>query len=168
MKRREFCLASAFAAAAFASSAPAREAASAGKGNDFMKRTSHAKEEAELMRLEKEFAEAAGRGDAAAFERHLAPGFFAVDASGAELPAEQVLARMRTPGYVVESLRHDNVRVRSLSGDCAIVTAQTTLRAKFQDKDVSGEYPYLRLWQRHGRRWLALVTVGFPAKPKAT
>jgi ketosteroid isomerase-like protein len=130
-----------------------------------MQKTKASRDEEELLLLEKKFAEAAGRGDAAAFERYLAPGFFAIDARGNELSAADVLARMRTPGYVVESLRHNNARLRA-SGECAVVTAQTTLRAKFQDLDVSGEYPYLRVWQKTAKGWQAVIAVGYPPKPK--
>ena len=167
MKRRTFCAASAFAAAAIAGNAGGRTAQSTAekKGGKTGQKTKAPKDEEELLLLEKKFAEAAGRGDAAAFERYLGPDFFAVDASGRELSAADVLARMRTPGYVVESLRHDNARLRA-SGECAVVTAQTTLQAKFQGMDVSGEYPYLRVWQRRAKGWQALMTVGFPPKAK--
>jgi ketosteroid isomerase-like protein len=168
MNRRKFCTASALAVAALPAAAKAQTAApSAGdQKGDARLAAKQSRDESELLQLEKQFAEAAARGDAAAIQRRLAPGYFAVDAAGTEMTAEQALGRMRMPGYVVESLRHDQVRVRSLRGDCAVVTAQTTLRAKFQGRDVSGEYPYLRLWQRHAQGWLALVTVGYPAKPK--
>jgi ketosteroid isomerase-like protein len=121
--------------------------------------------EAEIERLEHELAEAAARGDTAKMRSFLAPAFFAVEPGGRELTADEVLARQATPGYNVQSLRHANIRAR-VSGDCAVVTAHTALQAEFQGKDVSGEYPYLRVWQRQPGGWRVRVTVGFPPKPK--
>jgi ketosteroid isomerase-like protein len=162
MKRRHLCAAGACLAVSLFAGPAAKQ-----KNNlDTQRRKEVGSQtQQEIERLEREVAAAAALAETTKMARFFAPGFFAIDATGRELGAEEVLARRRTPGYEVKSLRHENIRVRS-SGACAIVTAETALEARYQGRDVSGDYPYLRVWQKQGEEWRALVTVGFPARQK--
>jgi ketosteroid isomerase-like protein len=122
--------------------------------------------EAEITRLELAFARAAAAGDASALENDLADNFLALDAAGNELTKADLLARLKMPGYEVDSLRHENIRVR-VFGDCAVVHAVTVLRARYQGQDVSGEYPYTRTWLRQKNRWVAVSSASLPAPPQS-
>ena len=113
--------------------------------------------EDEIVRMERELAAATARRDATAFERLMAEDFIGVDHLGREVTRAEILARLNVTGYELESLTHENIRVR-VFGDCAIVTARTVLRGLYQGQDVSGEFPYLRVWLRRAGRWQAVAT----------
>jgi ketosteroid isomerase-like protein len=119
----------------------------------------------EVTRLEREFARAAAAGDAAAMEKYLAENFLAVDAAGNELSKQDLVARMKLPGYEIASLEHADIRVR-VFGDCAVVRARTLLKARYNGQDVSGEYPYTRTWVRARGRWLAAASFSLPVPPR--
>lgn len=113
--------------------------------------------EDEIVRMERELAAATERRDATVFERLMAEDFIGVDHLGREVTRAEILARLNVTGYELESLKHENIRVR-LFGDCAIATARTVLRGRYQGQDVSGEFPYLRVWLRRAGRWQAVAT----------
>jgi ketosteroid isomerase-like protein len=111
----------------------------------------------QLTQMEHRFAEAALKGDISSVEKMLAPEFVGVDPSGKELSRADVLANMRNPEWTIESLRHENVRVR-LFGDCAVVLAITVVKGKRNGEVVAGTFPYMRVWVRREGRWLAVAT----------
>lgn len=107
--------------------------------------------EQELMRLENELPGMILRGDAAAVERITADDFIGYDPSGREITKADVLARMQATDVNMESLRHEQVRVR-VFGDAAVATAVSMVSARYQGKEVGGRFRYTRVWiKRHGR-----------------
>jgi ketosteroid isomerase-like protein len=113
--------------------------------------------EDQITQLERQFAEAALRGDYAGIEGLLAPEFVGIDPSGRELSRAQVLAEQKSPERRIEVLRHDNIRVR-MFGDCAVVFAVTVMKGTYQGNPFSGEFPYMRVWIKRQGRWLAVAT----------
>ena len=113
--------------------------------------------EEQVVQLEEELAEAAMRRDAAIYEHLMANDFIGVDHTGRELGKAQVLERLNVSGYELDSLRHENIRVR-VYGDCAVVVARTVLKGRYQGQEVAGEFPYLRVWIRQQGRWQAVAT----------
>jgi ketosteroid isomerase-like protein len=111
----------------------------------------------QITRLERQFAEAALRGDVASIEGLLAPEFVGVDPGGRELSRAQVLAEQKSPERTIEVLRHDNIRVR-VFGDCAVVFAVTVMKGEYQGNSFAGEFPYMRVWIKRQGRWLAVAT----------
>lgn len=111
----------------------------------------------EITRLERQFAEAALRGDYASIGDLLAPEFVGVDPSGRELSRSQVLAEQNSPERRIDSLHHDDIRVR-VFGDCAVVFAVTVMRGTSRGHAFAGEFPYMRVWIKREGRWLAVAT----------
>lgn len=116
----------------------------------------NSKVEQQLIRMERELAEAATRGDVAMLERFTADDFIGIDHYGRELTKARILARFRSPDYEVESLRHEGIRVR-VFGDCAVATARTVVKGRYKGQDVGGEFPYMRVWIRRQGRWQAVA-----------
>ncbi len=112
--------------------------------------------EQELTAMEHELAEAAIHGDIVKLERYTADDFLGFDPSGQELNKAQVLARFKSPDYELESLRHEDVRVR-VFGDCAVATARTVVKGRYQGKEAGGQFRYLRVWIRRQGRWQAVA-----------
>ncbi len=81
-----------------------------------------------LEAVEREFPAALLRGDAALLARYTADDFEGMDPAGRAVTKADVLARLKAADVKIESLRHEDVRVR-VFGDCAVATARTVLRA---------------------------------------
>jgi len=123
----------------------------------FPRKEKQQKAQEEIMHLERELAGAALRRDAAFYDRVIAEDFIGINHLGQEMTKSQILTRLDVKDYQVETLRHENIRVRTY-GDCAIATARTVLQARYNGQQVSGEFPYLRVWIRRGGRWQAVAT----------
>lgn len=113
------------------------------------------KAEQELARIERELAEAVLRRDAAFLDRYTADDFIGIDHLGQEVTKAQVLARLNTPGYELESLRHENIRVR-VFGDCGVATARSVVKGRYKGQEAGGVFPYLRVWIKRQGRWQAV------------
>ncbi len=111
----------------------------------------------QLTRLEHQFSRAALLGDRASVEDLLDPEFIGVDPGGRELNRADVLGDLQSPDRKIDSLRHENIRVR-VFGDCAVVFAVTVMQGHYKDVPVAGEFPYMRVWIKRQGRWLAVAT----------
>ena len=143
----------AFAMIFAAAGAPA---AGSGKRSTGMERAQADKEALEA--IEREFPAALLRGDAAYLARYTADDFQGMDPAGKAITKAGVLARLKAPDVRIESLRHEGIQVR-VFGDCAVATARTVLRASHGTQDVSGVFPYMRVWVRREGRWQAVAAL---------
>jgi len=119
-----------------------------------------------LEAVEREFPAALLRGDAAYLARYTADDFQGMDPAGRAITKADVLARLKAPDVRIESLRHEDIQVR-VFGDCAVATARTVLRASHGSQDVSGVFPYMRVWVRREGRWQAVAALS-TSLPKET
>lgn len=110
----------------------------------------------ELQRIEESLPEAMMRGDVALVERITADDFLGFDPNGQEIHKADLLARMKSPDYELQSLRHEDIRVR-VFGDCAVATARTVVRGRYKGQETGGQFRYLRVWVRRGGRWQAVA-----------
>lgn len=119
-----------------------------------------------LEAVEREFPAALLRGDAAYLARYMADDFQGMDPAGRAVTKADVLARLKASDVRIESLRHEDIKVR-VFGDCAVATARTVLRASHGSEDVSGVFPYLRVWVRREGRWqaVAALSTSLPKEP---
>ena len=106
----------------------------------------------ELIKMEQELAEAAMRRDVALLDRFTADDFIGVDPMGREFTKAQVLARFQVPDYELDSLRHEDIRVR-VFGNCAVAIGRTVVKGRYKGQDASGEFPYMRVWIKRNGRW---------------
>lgn len=135
-----------------------------GRRNTRMERAEADKEALEAV--EREFPAAVLRGDAPYVARYTADDFQGIDPAGGSVTRADILARLKAPDVRVESLRHEDIRVR-VFGDCAVSTARTVLRASHGSEDASGVFPYMRVWIRREGRWqaVAALSMSLPKGP---
>ncbi len=115
----------------------------------------HSTEE-ELTRRERKVGEAIARRDVATLDRWFADDFLAIVPGGVELTKAQALAQITAPGYELEFLRNEDIRVR-VFGDVAIATARGVARGRLQGQETTGEFRYTRVWLRRDGRWQAVA-----------
>ena len=123
-------------------------------------------DKAALEAVERDFPEAVLRGDAAFLARYTAVDFQGMDPAGRIVTRADILARLKASDVRIESLRHEDIRVR-VFGDCAVSTARTVLRASHGSEDASGVFPYMRVWIRREGRWqaVAALSMSLPKGP---
>jgi len=109
-------------------------------------------DEKELVRLEEEFAVAGTRRDATFLQRFLADDFRGYGVRGEALTKADVLGRFQLPGYGVESIRHEDIRVR-VFGSSAVATARSVITGSYQGRDVGGEFHYMHVLLKRGGQW---------------
>jgi ketosteroid isomerase-like protein len=112
--------------------------------------------ECELTRLEREVGEAISRRDVAALDRLLADDFQVTNPLGQVLTKHEALAALTSPDYQLESLSNDDIAVR-VFGDMAVATAVGTARGRYQGRETSGRFRYLRVWVKRQGRWQAVA-----------
>jgi len=110
------------------------------------------KDERELVRLEQQIPELMLRGDRKALEALIADDFLGYDPAGRELTKHDVLARMSDPDSQVDSLKHEDVRVR-VFGNTAVATGVSVVRGRSRGQEVGGRFRYLRVWVRRAGHW---------------
>lgn len=110
-----------------------------------------------LTRLERKFAEATLSGDYKSIEDLLAPEFTGVDPNGREFTRAEVLGSLQSQNRKVDFLRHENIRVK-VYGECAVVFAVTVMGWRNGDQTDTGRFPYMRVWVKRQRKWLAVAT----------
>lgn len=119
-------------------------------------------DEQQLIQMERDLAQAVLRSDVAVMDRYTADDFVGVDSAGKEINKAQILARFQTPGAAIESIRHDDIKVR-VFGDSAVATARTVVRGKAAGQEFAGEYPYMRVWIKRDGRWQAVAAMSTTA-----
>ncbi len=77
-----------------------------------------------------------------------------------------MLDRFHIPDYQVLTLRHEEIRVH-VFGDCAVATATTVLEARYKGQEISGRFPYTRVWLRRAGKWQAVFTQSTPPLAQA-
>ena len=119
-------------------------------------------DEQQLIQMECDLAHAVLCSDVAVMDRYTADDFAGVDQAGREINKAQILARFQTPSAVIESIRHDDIKVR-VFGDSAVATARTVVKGKAAGQEFSGEYPYMRVWIKRNGRWQAVAAMSTTA-----
>ncbi len=91
----------------------------------------------------------------------MAADFIGFNPLGEELNKVQVLARVTSPDFELESLRHEDVRVR-VFGEAAVATGLTVVKGRYKGQDAGGRFRYLRVWIRREGRWQAVAGQSTP------
>lgn len=141
MKRLLLCVAIAVAISAVASGQPA-----AGKAEEL------------LMQMERDWLNGFVKGDPAIIERIEAADFTYTDAQGKTTDRAQDVSDVKTGNFKPASAEVDQMTVR-VFGNTAIVTGRSTLKgARYQGKDISGQYRFTDVFVKRGGRWQAVAS----------
>jgi ketosteroid isomerase-like protein len=108
--------------------------------------------EQELMKLEKQWADAVVKKDLPFLEGIWADDYAWTASDGNVWSKAQTLASLRSGEDAVLSVRTDDVKVR-VYGDAAVVTGRSTFNETFQGKDVSGSERFTDTWVKRSGRW---------------
>jgi ketosteroid isomerase-like protein len=111
----------------------------------------------ELLRLEKEFAEAIVSNDAAMIGRLLADDWIIVDPDGRIIDKSRFLEVVESGALSHEKMESDDVRVR-IYENTAVVTALTTSKGKFMGQDFTSIERATDVFVKQNERWQCVFT----------
>ncbi|GAC1661810.1 MAG: hypothetical protein NVS9B4_14580 [Candidatus Acidiferrum sp.] len=115
----------------------------------------------QILGLDQQLNEAAVRGDMRFFSQVMSDGYVGVAPNGMILQPSLIAAHYQTGALHYESVHSSGVEVR-IHGDCAILTAVSTVKGGDGDTDLSGTYRIMRVFLRRGGIW---QIVAFQATP---
>ena len=113
--------------------------------------------QAELVRLEKQFAQAVANNDAEAIDRFLADDWIIVEPDGGMIDKSRFLEVIKSGALSHEMMESDDLRIR-LYGNTAIVTALTRSKGKFMGQDFSSCERATDIFVKQGDRWRCVLT----------
>ena len=108
--------------------------------------------EQELIKLEKELADAWVKRNVAFFDRVIADDFTWTAPYGIVSTKAQSLATLKSGEDVVNSWVVDEMKVR-VYGDAAVATGRSTIKETYKGEDVSGQYRWTDTWVKRAGRW---------------
>src|SRR5205823_447148 len=111
----------------------------------------------ELLKLEKQFAEAITNNDAEAVDRFLADDWIIVGPDGGIIDRARFLEVIRSGALSHELMESTDWRVR-LYGSTAVVTGVTTSKGKFMGQDFASCERATDVFVKQDDRWLCVFT----------
>jgi ketosteroid isomerase-like protein len=115
--------------------------------------------EQELIKLEKEWADAAVKADVAALDHILADDFVSTDFEGTLWDKAKSLALMKSGEDKASSAVLDDMKAR-VYGDAAVVTGRATVKQVYKGRDLSGQYRFTDTFVKRGGRWQCVASQG--------
>ncbi len=107
--------------------------------------------------MERDWREAWVRGDAAALDRIHADDYLVINYLGQVNTKAQVMADVRADAFKNQSMEHKDVVMR-VYDNVVIVNARTVNKGHRQERDVSGEFSYTRVYVKRDGRWQAVLS----------
>ena len=108
--------------------------------------------EQELIRLEKEWAEAWVKSDVAFHDRIMADDYTWTSPWGAVFIKADNFALIKSGEDVITSWVLSEVKVR-VYGNAAVVTGRSTIKETYKGEDVSGQERWTHTWIKRAGRW---------------
>lgn len=113
-----------------------------------------AAEERELKDLELQWEKALETGDVETVDRMLASDMIYTQADGARHSKKEDLEIMSSGKVdISEMMTDEDVKVRLLEDNVAVVIGGHTEKSKFEGRDTSGRYRWTEVWVKRDGRW---------------
>jgi ketosteroid isomerase-like protein len=121
--------------------------------------------EEELLKLEKEFANAIVANDPEAIERFVSDDWIIINSDGGIIDKERFLAVIKSGALTHETMESDDIRVR-VYGESAVVTAVASSKGKFMGQDFSTRERATDVFVRQDGQWRCVLSqlTGFSKK----
>jgi|SRR5262245_16415317 len=111
----------------------------------------------EILKVEREFAQAIVRNDAEAVSRFLADDWIIVDPDGGIIDKTRFLGVIKSGALTHETMDSEDFRVR-IYGDTAIVTALTATKGKFMGQEFTSRERATDVFIKEQGRWLCVAS----------
>jgi ketosteroid isomerase-like protein len=119
----------------------------------------------ELLKWEKDFAEAVVSNNADAIGKFLADDWVIIDPEGGFIDKPRFLSVIKSGMLSHELMESDDVQVRAY-GDCAVVTALTKTKTKFSGQEFTTQERATDVFVKRAGRWQCVFSQLTKFKPK--
>ena len=106
----------------------------------------------QIKALDHQLNEAAVQGNLEFFATVMAPNYVGVAPNGMILEKSFIASRYRAGSLHYDSVSDSDVDIR-VNGECAVLTALSTVKGHDGDTDLSGTYRIMRVFLRHDGKW---------------
>ncbi len=113
--------------------------------------------EEEVLKVEKEFADAIARNDSESIERFVTDDWIIINADGGIIEKERFLEVIKSGALTHEMMQSDDIRVR-VYGDSAVVSALTRTKGKFMEQEFTTHERSTDVFVRHDGQWRCALT----------
>ena len=113
--------------------------------------------EEELLKLEKEFAEAIVRNDVEGIGRLVTDDWVVIDPNGEIVDRARFLEVIKSGALTHEMMESEDFRVR-IYGESAVVTAVTRTKGKFMGEEFSTQERATDVFVKRNGRWQCVLT----------
>jgi ketosteroid isomerase-like protein len=110
-----------------------------------------------LMQMEREWAQAGIKKDAAAIDKFVADDWVGIDFEGKSITKAEAIADMKSEASTTQSYEFGPMKVR-VFGNTAVVTGSDTEKSTYKGKDSSGKYVWTDVWLMRDGRWQAVAS----------
>ncbi len=110
-----------------------------------------------LMQMERDWAQAATKNDAATVEKFVADDWVGIDLEGKSITKAEAIADMKSGASMTQSYEFGPMKVR-VFGNAAVVTGSDTEKSTYKGKDSSGKYVWTDVWVMRDGRWQAVAS----------
>jgi hypothetical protein len=124
----------------------------------------YGRDEQEVLKVDKLWAQALEKEDAAAIDKILAPEYTMVDSAGVTASRAEVLNQLRSGILKFDSFKASEQKVRIFQGG-AVLTGKASTKGKFKDKDIGGDYRFIDVYEFKNGAWKAVYTQLSEIKP---
>jgi ketosteroid isomerase-like protein len=111
----------------------------------------------EVANLNRRWMQAYVERDTEFLERHLAEEYVSTFPDGAVLDKKSEIESLKSGAVTIFSMQPSETNVR-IYGEVAIITGQSTIRAKVGGREESGEFRFTDVWTKRDHRWLAVAS----------
>jgi ketosteroid isomerase-like protein len=110
----------------------------------------------EVATLNRQWMEAYVRRDVQFLERHLSEDYVSTFPDGKVLNKKGEIESLKSGGVAITEMLPREMNVR-IYGDVAVITGQSTIKAKVGGEEVSGEYRFTDVWAKRSN-WQAVAS----------
>jgi ketosteroid isomerase-like protein len=113
--------------------------------------------EQNLMQMEKDWAQAGMKKDAATLDKVMADDWVGVDHEGKSYTKAEVMSDLKSGASVTTSVELGAMKVR-VFGNTAVVTGSDTEKSSYKGKDTSGTYAWTDVFVMRKGHWQAAAS----------
>jgi ketosteroid isomerase-like protein len=113
--------------------------------------------EEELLKIEKEFAEAIVKNDIEGIGRLVADDWIIIDPNGEIVDRARFFEVIKAGALIHDMMESEDFRVR-IYGDTAVVTAVTRTKGKFRGQEFSTQERATDVFMKRDGRWQCVLT----------
>jgi ketosteroid isomerase-like protein len=111
----------------------------------------------QLEELNRRWMQSYVTGDVEFLQDHVADEYVSTFPDGSVLDKQGEIDALASGAVALSEMRASAMKVR-VYGDAAVITGQSTIKARVQGRDESGEYRFTDVWIKQMDRWVAVAS----------